>query len=69
MRGDACCYLTNRGRQTGRRFLGIATDGATFLGYELRQGALVQIGRHEPNPARSEALLACLEPALANRDE
>ena len=62
-------YLGERERQTGRRFLGIATDGATFIAYELRQGALVEIGRHEPNPARSEALLAWLEPALSNRDD
>jgi SAM-dependent methyltransferase len=62
-------YLTDRERQTGRRFLGIATDGATFVAYELREGALVEIGRHEPNPVRAEALLAWLEPALSNRDD
>jgi N-6 DNA Methylase len=61
-------YLTDRERQTGRRFLGIATD-ATFIAYELRDGALVEIGRHEPNPMRAEALLAWLEPALSNRDD
>ena len=61
-------YLTERERQTGRRFLGIATDGATFIAYELRAGALVEIGRHEPNPTRAEALLAWMEPALSNRD-
>jgi hypothetical protein len=43
-------YLAERERQTKRRFLGIATDGATFLAYELRQGTLVEIGRHEANP-------------------
>jgi hypothetical protein len=62
-------YLSDRERQTGRRFLGIATYGATFLAYELRHGALFEIGRHEPNPARAEALLAWLEPALSNRDD
>jgi len=62
-------YLAERERQTGRRFLGIATDGATFIAYELREGALVEIGRHEPNPVRAEALLAWLEPALSNRDD
>jgi hypothetical protein len=54
-------YLTNRERQTGRRFLGIATDGATFIAYELRDSTLVEIGRHEPNPVRAEALLAWWE--------
>lgn len=62
-------YLTERQQQTGRRFLGIATDGATFIAYELREGALVEIGRHEPTPARAEALRAWLEPALSNRDD
>jgi hypothetical protein len=62
-------YLSDRERQTGRRFLGIATDGATFLAYELRQSELVEIGRHEPNSVRPEALLAWLEPALSNRDD
>src|ERR1700730_2870488 len=62
-------YLTDRERQTGRRFLGIATDGASLIAYELREGALVEIGRHETNPARAEALLAWLEPALSNRDD
>jgi hypothetical protein len=62
-------YLGERERQTQRRFLGIATDGATFVAYELREGALVEIGRHEPNRARPEALLAWLEPALSNRDD
>ncbi len=62
-------YLAERERQTGRRFLGIATDGATFIAYELRGGDLVEIGRHEPSPARAEALLHWLEPALSNRDD
>jgi SAM-dependent methyltransferase len=62
-------YLSERERQTGRRFLGIAADGATFIAYELRQGLLVEIGRHEPNAARPDALLAWLEPALSNRDD
>ena len=62
-------YLVERERQTGRRFLGIATDGATFIAYELREGALAEIGRHEPNSARADALLAWLEPALSKRDD
>jgi hypothetical protein len=62
-------YLAERERQTGRRFLGIATDGATFLAYELREADLVEIGKHEPNPARAEAFLAWLEPALSGRDD
>jgi hypothetical protein len=62
-------YLAEREYQTSRRFLGIATDGATFIAYELRGGSLVEIGRHEPNQVRAEALLHWLEPALSNRDD
>lgn len=62
-------YLTERERQTGRQYLGIATDGATFIGFELRDGSLVEIGRHEVRADQGEALLAWLEPALSNRDE
>jgi len=36
-------YLTDRERQTGLRFIGIATDGAQFVPYELRRGRLTQL--------------------------
>ena len=62
-------YLMDRERQTRRRYLGIATDGATFLAYELREGSLIEIGRHETRPDQPEALLAWLEPALSARDD
>lgn len=62
-------YLTERERRTQRRFVGIATDGAEFVAYEMRGDAMVEIGRHAPNRAQPAALLAWLEPALANRDD
>ncbi len=31
-------YLAERGRQSGRKFIGVATDGATFIAYELAGG-------------------------------
>jgi hypothetical protein len=34
-------YLRERERQTGRRYLGIATDGATFIAFELRDGRML----------------------------
>src|SRR6202022_1941179 len=40
-----------------------------FIAYELREGILVEIGRHEPNPARAQALLDWLEPAVSSRDD
>jgi hypothetical protein len=62
-------YLTARERQTGRRFVEIATDGAEFIAYELRGDTFVEIGRHATNRSDPGALLAWLEPALANRDD
>jgi hypothetical protein len=38
-------YLRERERQTGRRYLGIATDGATFIAFELRDGGMVQLDK------------------------
>ena len=51
-------YLAERERQTARRFVGIATDGAEFIAYELRDGGMVEIGRHVPNRADPGALIA-----------
>ena len=62
-------YLRARERQTHRRYLGIATDGASFVAFELRDGRLVELGRHESRADQPDALLAWLEPALSNRDD
>ncbi|MDW8371913.1 MAG: N-6 DNA methylase, partial [Geminicoccaceae bacterium] len=62
-------YLAERERRTHRRYLGLATDGAIFLAFERRDGALVEIGRHETDPKSPAALLAWLEPALSDRDD
>lgn len=62
-------YLAERERRTSRRFVGIATDGAEFIAYEMRGEAMVEIGRHTPSRAQPAALLAWLEPALSNRDD
>jgi len=62
-------YLRERERQTGRRYLGIATDGASFVAFELRDGALVKLDRYETKPDQPDALLAWLEPALSSRDD
>lgn len=62
-------YLADRERKTGHRFIGIATDGATFIAYERRNGALIEFSRYETRPDAPDALLAWLEPALSNRDD
>ena len=62
-------YLRERERQTGRRYLGIATDGATFIAFELRDGGMVRLDTYDTKPDDPEALLAWLEPALSSRDD
>jgi N-6 DNA Methylase len=62
-------YLKEREHQTSRSYLGLATDGASFVAYELRDGQLAEIGRHETRADRPDALLAWLEPALSDRDD
>jgi hypothetical protein len=62
-------YLAEREQRTGRRYLGIATDGASFAAFELRHGALIEIARLDVDADDPEALLAWLEPALSDRDE
>ena len=62
-------YLAERERQARRRYLGVATDGDSFVAFELRDGLLVEIGRLDVQTDDPEALLAWLEPALSDRDE
>jgi SAM-dependent methyltransferase len=62
-------YLAERERQTQRQYLGIATDGASFVAYERRNGALIEIGRLDVDVDEPGVLLAWLEPALSDRDE
>ena len=58
-------YLREREGKTGRRYVGIATDGATFIAYQLRDGALLEFGRFETPANDSPALLAWLEPVVS----
>ena len=49
-----------RGPAEPNCFLGIATDGATFVAFELRGGALVEISRHEAGARRPPKRVAGL---------
>jgi len=62
-------YLAERERQTGQKFLGLATDGAIFIAYELADGKLAKLSEHATKPDQGAALLAWLEPALSARDD
>jgi SAM-dependent methyltransferase len=63
-------YLRVREQETGRKpALGISTDGATFLAFELRDGVLTKIGECRADPRNPEALLGWLEPAVSDRED
>ncbi len=62
-------YLGERERQTGQKFLGLATDGAMFIAYEMAGGKLVKVSEYATKPDQGAALLAWLEPALSARDD
>ncbi|MDO8612904.1 MAG: N-6 DNA methylase [Dehalococcoidia bacterium] len=58
-------YLADRERETGERFVGIATDGATFVPYELRNGNLRRFAPFTPAADAPRDLLAWLSAAVA----
>jgi len=58
-------YLANRERVTGEQFCGIATDGRSFEAYELRDGTLTLLSRHEVDAASPRTLTVWLEGILS----
>ena len=62
-------YLADaaRRRPSPRPVTGIATDGATFIGYQLVEGTLTELQRYETDPERPSELMAWLEPLLSER--
>ncbi|WP_348645245.1 N-6 DNA methylase [Methylobacterium sp. BTF04] len=61
-------YLPERERATAQRYVGLATDGATFIAYEMRDGALVRLSEHAVRAVDSRKLTAWLEGVIAVRD-
>ncbi|HTN11293.1 MAG TPA: hypothetical protein VL154_10010, partial [Acetobacteraceae bacterium] len=47
-----------RTRLSGRASIGIATDGASFIAFEHRDGALAELSSIVPHRDHPEALLA-----------
>jgi SAM-dependent methyltransferase len=64
-------YVAARTDQTGQRYVGVLTDGGTWLAYHLREGALAEVTKHEVKPTRPDptALLYWLEGVLATRHD
>lgn len=61
-------YLTEREGQTGERYVGIATDGADFIAYFLKNRHVVEVDACRTNPSAPHELLAWLQGAVAVGD-
>ncbi len=59
-------YLADAARRNPRPPTGIATDGATFIGYQLIDGQLKELRRYETDPERPGELMAWLELLLSD---
>jgi hypothetical protein len=62
-------YLETREADSHRRYLGIATDGAAFIAYELRKGQLSRVDEYTPARSNPRGLLQWLDTALAARED
>ncbi|MFE9691905.1 N-6 DNA methylase [Micromonospora sp. NPDC005806] len=60
-------YVRSRSQETGQRYVGILTDGATWRAYQLRAGCLALVDSHAVAAARPDglALFYWLEGVLA----
>ncbi len=58
-------YMREQHEKAGERFIGVATDGATFVAYELDDATLVELQTHQTRRDGGRSLLAWLEAALA----
>ncbi|MCH7800443.1 MAG: N-6 DNA methylase, partial [Chloroflexi bacterium] len=50
-------YLADRENETGEHFVGIATDGAKFISYEVREEGLFMLADYEPSISDPRGLL------------
>ncbi|MDP3746352.1 MAG: N-6 DNA methylase [Phenylobacterium sp.] len=55
--------------QSSAPVTGVATDGATFIAYGLRDGELHELARYTTDPERPDELMAWLEPLLSDRPD
>jgi len=58
-------YLSQRESETGEHFIGLATDGATFITYELRKGKLRQLQTFSAPVDKPRDLLVWLSSVVA----
>lgn len=58
-------YLPEREHETGERFIGIATDGADFLAYEIENGNLIELPGFKTSLEDPGGLLLWLDSAVS----
>ena len=61
-------YLPEREGATGHRYVGVATDGAKFIAYEMRDGELAELTEFEPRANEPRGLTAWLEGVVTVQD-
>ena len=61
-------YLPQREAETGQRYVGLATDGAKFVAYEMRDSNLVALTELEARATEPRKLTAWLEGVVAVQD-
>ena len=62
-------YIGQKQKDTGEHYIGIATDGAVFIAYELRGETLAELTRYAPTVDDPGTLLAWLDTAVAIQPE
>ena len=62
-------YIGQKQKDTGEHYIGIATDGAVFIAYELRGETLAELTRYAPTLDDPGTLLAWLDTAVAIQPE
>ena len=62
-------YLSQRQTETGTHFIAVATDGATFLAYELRAGKLAKLDSFAVQTDKPRELLAWLSSVVAIKED
>ena len=58
-------YLTDREREEGEHFVGIASDGLKWAVFEVRDGSLITVKQTVLDPEKPEAFLAWLDGVVA----
>ena len=61
-------YLTDREGQTGEKYVGIATDGADFVAFFLRDDRVEKVNVHHTNSEAPRELLIWLQSVVATGD-